>query len=203
MSDLNIAPSFNLGLGQPGNLYRNLHLEINPPDLKCKIESIKLFFDSLGEPLISQKSLMTSIKNKWDSIKNKTEIIEWLNKNEELTTWSWSYIVDTLLNKRTPEWVDISSTDEIEIQKKTKDTIITLYDLLDRESEKRLLKGQLSRNGSQQKYREKGKSNSKILNICISIETKEKLDKLKNSKRCSIKEIIETLIDSEFKKQEF
>lgn len=146
---------------------------------------------------------MTSIKNKWDSIKNKTEIIEWLNKNEELTTWSWSYIVDTLLNKRTPEWVDISSTDEIEIQKKTKDTIITLYDLLDRESEKRLLKGQLSRNGSQQKYREKGKSNSKILNICISIETKEKLDKLKNSKRCSIKEIIETLIDSEFKKQEF
>jgi hypothetical protein len=118
--NLNIAPSFNLGLGQPGNLYRNLHLEINPPDLKCKIESIKLFFDSLGEPLISQKSLMTSIKNKWDSIKNKTEIIEWLNKNEELTTWSWSYIVDTLLNKRTPEWVDISSTDEIEIQKKNK-----------------------------------------------------------------------------------
>ena len=199
--NLKTALETNWGSGLPGNLYRNLHLETNPPDSRCKLESIKLFFDSLGEPLLNQKTLMSLIKNKWDLIKNRIEVIEWLNKNEILITWSWSYIVDSLLNKITPEWVDISSSDEIEIQQKIKDTIITLYDLLDRESEKKLFKGQLSRNGSQQKYREKEKSNSKILNICISIETKEKLDKLKNAKRCTIKEIIETLIDSEFKKQ--
>ncbi|WP_320151433.1 hypothetical protein [uncultured Tolumonas sp.] len=181
--------------------YKEMRLEENITDLKSKTESIKLFFDSWGEPLNIQKSLMSSIKEKWDSIKNRTEIIDWLNRNEELTMWSWSYIADNLLNKKIPEWVDISSADQKENERKAKATIITLYDLLDRESEKKLLKSQLSKNGAQQKYREKEKNNTKALNICISIETKEKLNKLKITKKCSIKEIIETLIDDEFERQ--
>lgn len=39
---VNLRTTFNtdMFLGRPGNLYRDLHLEINPPDLKCKLESI-------------------------------------------------------------------------------------------------------------------------------------------------------------------
>lgn len=180
--------------------YQAMNLEINPPDLKNKIESIKLFFDSWGEPLFSQKNLMASIKSKWDKIKNRLEIIEWLNKNEEITTWSWSYIIENMLNKSNPAWVNISSTDKKDIEQQTKDSIITFYDLLDRETDKKLLKSQLSKNGSQQKYRIKEKQNTRALNINISTETKENLEKLKKIKNRSMKEIIEDLINDEFNK---
>lgn len=192
----------SLRLNQYTTPYKAMNLEMNPPDLKSKLESIKLFFDSWGEPLINQKSLMTSIKTKWDLVKNKTEIISWLNKNEEITEWSWSYIHENLLNKTTPEWVNISEPDKKGIEHQIKNTIITLYDLLDRETERKFLKSQLSRCGTQQKYRIKEKVNTKALNICISIETKEKLNRLKEAKKCSIKEIIENLIEDEIKRQE-
>lgn len=122
---------------------------------------------------------MASIKTKWDNIKNRSEIIEWLNKNEELITSSGSYIVENMLNKSVPEWVNISSSETREIKQQTKDTIITLYDLLDRETDKKLLKSQLSKNGAQQKYRIKEKLNTKVLNLNVSVETKSNLEKLK------------------------
>lgn len=203
--DLDTSHNSKIGNLRPNQYitpYKAMNLEMNPPDLNGKLESIKLFFDSWGEPLINQKNLMTSIKTKWNLVKNKTEIINWLNKNEEITEWSWSYIHENLLNKTTPEWVNISETDKKGIEHQIKDTIITLYDLLDRETERKLLKSQLSKNGAQQKYRKKEKVNTKVLNICISIETKEKLNRLKKSKRCSIKEIIENLIEDEIKRQE-
>lgn len=180
--------------------YHAMHLEQNPSNLKDKIECIKLFFDSWGVPLPAQQNLMSSIKNKWNNIKNKTDIIEWLNKNEEIVVWSWSYILDNLLNKTKPEWVDISSSDKKEIESQTRDTIITLYDLVDREIDRNFLKIQLSTNGSQQKYREKIKINSKTLNISVSIETKEKLNKLTKIKNKSIKAVIESLINDEIER---
>lgn len=187
----------NLRISQHATPYRAMNLEANPPDLNSKLENIKLFFDSWGEPLVSQKQLMASIKTKWDNIKNRSEIIEWLNKNEELITWSWSYIVENMLNKSVPEWVNISSSETREIKQQTKDTIITLYDLLDRETDKKLLKSQLSKNGAQQKYRIKEKLNTKVLNLNVSVETKSNLEKLKKIKNKSIREIIEDLINEE------
>ena len=174
-----------------------MNLEINPPNLESKLECVKLFFDSWGEPLPNQKQLMESIKNRWDNIKNRSEIIDWLNKNEELTTWAWSYIVENMLNKSTPEWVNISSQEIRETEQQTKNTIITMYDLLVRESDRKLLKSQLSRNGAQQKYRIKEKSNTRVLNLNISIETKSNLEKIKKIKNKSMKEIIENLINEE------
>lgn len=192
-----LNPPHYSGIFKNMSPYHAMHLEPNLSNLKDKIECIKLFFDSWGVTLLAQQNLMTSIKNKWSDIKNRTEIIEWLNKNEEIVRWSWSYILDNLLNKTKPEWVDISSSDKKEIELQTRNTIITLYDLLDRETEKKLLKSQLSINGTQQKYREKNKINSKTLNINVSIEAKEKLDKLKEVKNKSIKAIIENLINDE------
>ena len=42
-----------------------MNLEKNPPNLESKLECVKLFFDSWGEPLPNQKQLMESIKNRW------------------------------------------------------------------------------------------------------------------------------------------
>ena len=186
-----------LMLEKQERLYLKNNLEINPPSLKLKIESIKLFFDSLEVSLFAKEKLMSSIKNKWEEIKNRTEMIEWLNKNEELTTWAWSYIVENMLNKSIPEWVNISSSETKEIEQQTKNTIITLYDLLDRETDKKLLKSQLSKNGAQQKYRLKEKNNTRVLNLNVSIEAKNNLEKLKKIKNKSMKEIIEDLINEE------
>ncbi len=177
--------------------YQAMNLEKNPPDLKSKIASIKLFFDSWGEPFSNQEQLMKLIKSKWEYIKNRSEIIDWLNKNEELTTWAWSYIVESMLNKSIPVWVNISSSETKEIEQQTKNTIITLYDLLDRETDKKLLKSQLSKNGTQQKYRLKEKINTRVLNLNVSIEAKNNLEKLKKIKNKSMKEIIEDLINEE------
>ena len=139
-----------------------------------------------SQPLASQKSLMELIKTRWDNIKNSSEIIEWLNKNEELTTWAWSYIVENMLNKSIPEWVNISSSEKRDIEQKTKDTIITMYDLLFRETDRKLFKSQLSKNGSQQKYRIKEKANTKVLNLNVSIETKNNLEKIKKIKNKTV-----------------
>lgn len=196
----NITINFDLEYGlsnRAKTAYQIMNLEINPPNLESKLECVKLFFDSWGEPLPNQKQLMESIKNRWDNIKNRSEIIDWLNKNEELTTWAWSYIVENMLNKSTPEWVNISSQEIRETEQQTKNTIITMYDLLVRESDRKLLKSQLSRNGAQQKYRIKEKSNTRVLNLNISIETKSNLEKLKKIKNKSMKEIIENLINEE------
>lgn len=198
----NIAIIFDLEYGHAGTnrsqtAYQAMNLEKNPPNLESKLECIKLFFDSWGEPLVSQKSLMESIKTRWDNIKNSSEIIEWLNKNEELTTWAWSYIVENMLNKSIPEWVNISNSEKRDIEQKTKDTIITMYDLLFRETDRKLFKSQLSKNGSQQKYRIKEKANTKVLNLNVSIETKSNLEKIKKIKNKSMKEIIEELINEE------
>ena len=109
----------------------------------------------------------------------------------------WSYIIENMLNKSIPEWVNISNSEKRDIEQKTKDTIITMYDLLFRETDRKLFKSQLSKNGSQQKYRIKEKANTKVLNLNVSIETKSNLEKIKKIKNKSMKEIIEELINEE------
>ena len=72
----NITIIFDLECGRENRsptAYQAMNLEKNPPNLESKLECIKLFFDSWGEPLVSQKSLMESIKTRWDNIKNSSE----------------------------------------------------------------------------------------------------------------------------------
>ncbi len=57
-----------------------------------------------------------------------------------------------------------------------------MYDLLFRETDRKLFKSQLSKNGSQQKYRIKEKANTEVLNLNVSIETKNNLEKIKKSR---------------------
>ncbi|MFQ2545257.1 hypothetical protein ACK3Z0_18340 [Aeromonas caviae] len=182
------------------SLYSSLCLVNHPTSNRDKILNITLFFDLCRLSLRKKTSLMNILKSRWGEIKNSSKIINWLSKNEGLWGWAWDYAFSRYLNCREPLWLELNSTESSEIEKSKKMALITFYDLL-RLEHQLLVISELKKSGAQQKYRMKLQGEDaqrKMVQISMSVSTKEKLKKLAERENQKMNTIVETLINERY-----
>lgn len=182
------------------SLYSCLCLDEHPTSNRDKISNITLFFDLCRFELTEKTSLMSFFKSRWGEIKNSSKIINWLSKNEELWGWAWDYSFSRYLNSKAPIWLELNVTESSEIEKSKKMALITFYDLL-RLEHQLLVIAELKKSGAQQKYRMKlqGEDASrKMVQISMSVSTKDKLKKLADRENQKMNAIVEMLINERY-----
>ncbi len=174
--------------------YDELNLSKYPSSTKERFELIIYLFDFIDLSLPQKEAILNDIKNEWSIIFNKKNPFRWLDmKNEELCEWAWCYI------KKHSNFCDyLSPTNNIERYH----SFYAAFDLWDAsEDTKKLFSININKAYSQQKFRA-GIKNKKALNTFIDEKSKKRLDDLSKRKGMKINQLIEYLIDEEFKKPE-
>jgi hypothetical protein len=177
------------------SVYHQLNLPIHVNKIHDKIKYIIRFFDLWDESVDIKERQMKKFEDAWLKIKNKSKMEDWLNKNEAIVSWAWEYTQKKYLKFKTPDWVDISRSNNDE---QIKATLITLYDLLPLEHRK-ILMTSLSNSGAQQKYR-KNTSDRKAMGIPLSEEHKAMLKKMAKDSNRRIYQMVEDMIEKEYQK---
>ncbi|MCX2499410.1 hypothetical protein [Plesiomonas shigelloides] len=181
-------------------LYSSLYLDNHPASNLGKILNITLFFDLCCFELMEKTSLMNILKSRWSGIKNSSKVINWLSKNECLWGWAWDYAFSRYLNSKEPLWLELNSTESHEMVKSKKMALITFYDLLKLEHQL-LVISELKKSGAQQKYRMKLQGEDaprKMVQISMSVSTKDKLKKLADREHQKMNYIVEMLINERY-----
>ncbi|MGL6562871.1 hypothetical protein [Aeromonas hydrophila] len=186
-------PTVNL-LGLKSNLYESLGLPTLVDGSHAKKECIIRFFDLWDVSRERKEDQMEALVYAWNKIKNKSKMADWLNKNDNMAGWAWNYTLKTYLNFDAPAWVDLSNSKNDE---KEREVLITLYDLLSVEH-RAILMASLSKSGAQQKYR-MNSSERKAMSIPLSEEHKDKLKRMAKDTNCRIYQVVEDMIEKEYK----
>lgn len=151
-----------------------------------------------GRDLLKKKEmLLTDLRDAWGRTKNDTKMSDWLAKNKELSSWAYKYVEKNLLAGVQPVWLDLSADNEREREGKYALAVKTLYNLLG-EDQKFIMRSQLTKSGSQQKYRlntEKRKPSS----IPLTEEHKQMLKDLAGRRNCKMYQVVEALIEDAYK----
>lgn len=175
-------------------LYDQLGLPKRASDSYTKKSCIVRFFDLWDVSREKKEKQMETFSCAWDKIKNKSKIIDWLNKNDDMAGWAWNYTVKTYLSLKIPAWVDLSNS-----KKDEREALITLYDLLSVEH-RAIWMASLSKSGAQQRYR-KSSSDRKAMGIPLSEEHKEMLKKMAKGSNLRIYQVVEGMIEQEYQRR--
>ena len=177
--------------------YRRFQLDKSPANIEEKYKNIIKFLDLWPVELHIKQKQIKIFESRCLSIKNKNKMRQWLCKNSDLNDWSWSFIKSNFLNNKTPYWVsDIDNMNEEVRNEEIKNTLITLYNLIEIPEAKALMMASLSRAASQCRYREKSKKDEKsYINVVISNKNKSNFDELKNRLRMNSEDTLSYLID--------
>lgn len=175
-------------------IYDQLGLPKSAHDSYTKKNYIIRFFDLWGVSREKKEAQMEWFSRAWNKIKNKSKMVDWLNKNDGMAGWAWNYTLKTYLNFDAPAWVDLSNSKNDE---KEREVLITLYDMLSVEH-RAILMASLSKSGAQQKYR-MNSSERKAMSIPLSEEHKDKLKRMAKDTNCRIYQVVEDMIEKEYK----
>lgn len=175
-------------------IYDQLGLPKSAHDSYTKKNYIIRFFDLWSVSREKKEAQMEWFSRAWNKIKNKSKMVDWLNKNDGMAGWAWNYTLKTYLNFDAPAWVDLSNSKNDE---REREVLITLYDLLSVEH-RAILMASLSKSGAQQKYR-MNSSERKAMSIPLSEEHKDKLKRMAKDTNCRIYQVVEDMIEKEYK----
>ncbi|WP_434470930.1 hypothetical protein [Aeromonas veronii] len=185
-------PTVNL-LGLKSNLYESLGLPTLVDGSHAKKECIIRFFDLWDVSRERKEDQMEALVYAWNKIKNKSKMADWLNKNDNMAGWAWTYTLKKFLNFDTPAWVDLSNSKN---EEKEKNALITLYDMLS-VKDQTLLMASLSRSGAVQKHRINS-NNRKSMSIPLSDEHKDMLKQIARDSNRKIYQVVEEMIDKAY-----
>ncbi|MFM5840897.1 hypothetical protein ACET68_20760 [Aeromonas rivipollensis] len=185
-------PTVNL-LGLKSNLYESLGLPTLVDGSHAKKECIIRFFDLWDVSRERKEDQMEALVYAWNKIKNKSKMADWLNKNDNMVDWAWTYTLKKFLNFDTPAWVDLSNSKN---EEKEKNALITLYDMLS-VKDQTLLMASLSRSGAVQKHRINS-NNRKSMSIPLSDEHKDMLKQIARDSNRKIYQVVEEMIDKAY-----
>lgn len=178
-------------------IHRKLKLDLKSGSPAQKERSIITFFDVLGECKVEKADHLNHIKDKWNKIKNRNKLLDWLHENEDLTEWALQYTKNNFLYKRLPSWsTHLDSLNEHERIKAIKITLSTIYNLIESVEARRLFMNLLTRAGVQHRHKLKAKTeNKRNINIFISEEDKYDFDRIKKRKKLTAEKTLSLLID--------
>ncbi len=173
--------------------YEELKLNKHPTSTKERLELTIRFIDLIDLSIEIKNELLNKIKDEWAIIFNKKNNLKWLNeKDKECCEWAWNYI------KKHSDFCNyLSPINDHELYL----CFYAAFDLWSAsEDTKKLFLININKAHSQQKFRA-GIKDKKALNTFISKDTKTNLDILCKEKNMKINDMLEYLINAEFKKQ--
>ncbi|WP_323936700.1 hypothetical protein [Aeromonas veronii] len=185
-------PAVNL-FGLKSNLYESLGLPTLVDGSHAKKDCIIRFFDLWDVSRERKEDQMEALVHAWNKIKNKSKMTDWLNKNNNMAGWAWTYTLKRFLSFDTPVWVDLSNSKNDE---KEKNALITLYDMLSVKDQV-LLMTSLRKSGAVQKHRVNS-DNRKPMSIPLSDEHKDMLKQIAKDSNRKIYQVVEEMIEKAY-----
>lgn len=185
-SDILNTKALSLG-GQ--YFYEGMNIESLPKDNKTRKENIIEFFDLINIYALQKKELLAQLKLKWMHSTEKNDIFNWANKNNQ--QWAWNY----LFKDSHPIWFINNSQPDNYLN-----GIITTFDLLNDDPDKReLLISKMKSAWSQKAYRDKN-NGKKAVSIVLSEDIIQKLDFVCENTDRRKNEVVTRLIREEYDK---
>ncbi|HEH9400583.1 TPA: hypothetical protein SIA35_002616 [Aeromonas sobria] len=185
-SDILNTKALSLG-GQ--YFYEDMNIESLPKDNKTRKENIIEFFDLINIYALQKKELLAQLKLKWMHSTEKNDIFKWANKNNQ--QWAWNY----LFKDSHPIWFINNSQPDNYLN-----GIITTFDLLNDDPDKReLLISKMKSAWSQKAYRDKN-NGKKAVSIVLSEDIIQKLDFVCENTDRRKNEVVTRLIREEYDK---
>lgn len=192
-------PSFVPSKGELDTLalcYSQMELNMSPSNTKERYEEVVKFFDRVNQPLSWQRDLMTYLKLKWGEIFKVSKPFSWLKEDEEQCRWAWEYLTKPDIELNRPQSFGFNPTG-------VKEMYLAIYGLFDSWDVNKDLKRLFLidfRNAWQQKKHRDNRQGKTACNLVIRIEVKEMLDKMAVSRGVKLNQLIETLIEQEYRK---
>ncbi|NLQ17966.1 hypothetical protein HGG82_10035 [Marinomonas sp. M1K-6] len=155
---------------------------------------INAFFDSEAD-LQQQQAMLECLKNIWQTIRSQDAVVNWLEASDSVQwTWAYSYLQNITQRPLPPVWL---ATDAAE----KKAAVIATLDLSDNVDRKALIIDKMKKAWSQKKFREKS-TGKKPYSISMTLNTKQKLNALAEEKGMKINDMIEYLVNNEYKNRD-
>lgn len=169
--------------------YESMNIELLPKDNKTRKDNIIDFFDLINTYALQKKELLAQLKLKWMYSTEKNEIFNWANKNNQ--QWAWNY----LFKDSHPIWFINNNQPDNYLN-----GIITTFDLLNDDPDKReLLISKMKSAWSQKAYRDKN-NGKKAVSIVLSEDIIKKLDFVCENTDRRKNEVVTRLIREEYDK---
>lgn len=148
-----------------------------------------------GEATASQQQeILERLKAKWHEIRQDVSVTNWLeDTNPTHWSWAWSYLQNNTQRPLDQAWLPSNDTEK-------KAAIVATLDLSDNLDRKALVIDKMKKAWSQKKFREKS-SGKKPYSISMTLNTKQKLNAMAEEKGMKINEMVEYLVQNEFKKR--
>lgn len=176
-------------------LYDQLPINKIPASTKERYDAIIEFFDTLRIDVKLVRAYFSRLRIKLQQVYAFSTSFLWIKKeNKKQCEWAWDYMKRSGVIIKNENILTPISKKEMYF------TIIAAFDswfALDVEKELFLIK--MKKAWSQKKYRDEV-SGQKLLNTYISQNAKDKLDKMTAISKRKINEMIELMIDNEYKK---
>ncbi|WP_323968036.1 hypothetical protein [Aeromonas veronii] len=169
--------------------YESMNIELLPKDNKTRKDNIIDFFDLINIYALQKKELLAQLKLKWIHSTEKNDIFNWANKNNQ--QWAWSY----LFKDSNPIWFINDNQPDNYLN-----GIITTFDLLNDDPDKReLIISKMKSAWSQKAYRDKN-NGKKAVSIVLSEDIIKKLDFVCENTDRRKNEVVTRLIREEYDK---
>jgi hypothetical protein len=176
--------------------YDILGLKMSPSSSKERFEEVVKFFDRVGQPLSWQRDLIAHLKLKWGETFKAPKPFSWLiENNEEQCRWAWEYITRPVIEQNRPIPFYFNPTGVSEMY-------LAIYAIFDSWSTyqdfKRLFLIDFNKAWQQKKHRD-NRQDKKACNIVLRNEVKQMLDDMAADRGMKLNQLIETLIENEYK----
>ncbi|MEP0071853.1 MAG: hypothetical protein ABJE79_04060 [Marinomonas sp.] len=148
-----------------------------------------------GEATASQQQeILELLKAKWHETRQDVSVTNWLEDNNPTHwSWAWSYLQNNTQRPLEQAWLPSNDMEK-------RAAVIATLDLSDNVDRKALVIDKMKKAWSQKKFREKS-SGKKPYSISMTLNTKQKLNAMAEEKGIKINEMIEYLVQNEFKKR--
>ncbi|WP_338366607.1 hypothetical protein [uncultured Pseudoalteromonas sp.] len=176
------------------HFYSEHNLKNNPSSSMERFGEVVKYFDRVRQPREWKLDLIAHLKGIWGHIFSSRKPFSWLEKdNEEQCRWAWDYIKKIGWDSSKPMAYRFSPTSTAEIYL----AIYAAYDtwIIDNGA-KRLLKSDFSKAWQQKKLRD-GRQGKKACSLVLHEDVKLKLDELAKTRKVTLSQLVEQLIEKE------
>ncbi len=175
--------------------YHRLSLKKNPSSSMERFNEVVKYFDRVRQPSKWKLELIAFLKSIWSMIFSTRKPFRWLDrKNEEQCQWAWDYIQKNDSGSLKPNTYQLQATS-------TKEMYLAIYAAYDiwrtDNGTKRLFTSDFNRAWQQKKLRD-GRQGKKACSLVLHEDIKNKLDELAETRKVTLSQLVEQLIEKEY-----
>ena len=176
------------------HFYSEHNLKNNPSNSMERFGEVVKYFDRVRQPRKWKLDLIAHLKDIWGHIFSSRKPFSWLEKdNEEQCRWAWDYIKKIDWDNSKPMTYRFSPTSTAEIYL----AIYAVYDTWSvATNSKRLFSIDFNKAWQQKKHRD-SRQGKKACSLVLHEDVKLKLDELAKTRKVTLSQLVEQLIEKE------